>query len=56
MKRDDVKVGSRVVDRWYRWWGSGIVKAVLKTRIKVQFTDHMLTYDVPHLRFLEHED
>lgn len=50
------KKGDKVYDRWYPYWGIGIVKSILKTRIKVEFSSsEVLTYDIPHLKFLAKE-
>lgn len=50
------------MDRWYRDWGLGVVKAVLKTRVRVRFqnvpwrwadANGLVTYDRAHQRYLE---
>ena len=47
------KRGARVIDRWFPGWGVGIVRVVLKTRIKVEFGHETMTYDNAHVQFLE---
>jgi len=46
------KVGDRVCDRWWPW-RVGVVRAVLKTRIRVEFATEAVTYDKAHLQFLQ---
>lgn len=37
MKLNEMKVGQKVEDSWYPEIGEGIVKKVLKTRVKIYF-------------------
>lgn len=61
-------VGQKVQDTWYIEMGIGIIKSVLKTRIKICFPhlnnsgancpiwpddNGLVTYDVPHYKFLK---
>ncbi len=62
-------VGQEVEDTWYFELGKGVVKKVLKTRIKVYFerlnninylhtlgldaANGLVTYDKPHYKFLK---
>ena len=46
------KVGDRVSDRWWPW-RVGVVRAVLQTRIKVEFVMEAVTYDNAHCKYLE---
>lgn len=51
---DELEIGDRVEDRWFRWWGPGVVKKILRTRVYVQFSRELVKYDIPHARrFLE---
>lgn len=50
-----MKVGQKVYDRWWPWWGIGKVTKVFKTRVRVEFPNKTLTYDKAHLQFLEIE-
>lgn len=52
MKYNDVKVGLLVEDTWWpeRYYGRVIKK--LKTRIKIQTSTTVITYDKPHVQFL----
>lgn len=45
-------VGAHVYDRWWPW-RVGIVRAVLKTRVKVDYGTEVWTYDRAHMQFLE---
>ena len=55
----ELRVGQRVYDRWFSHWGEGIVRAVMKTRVKIEFfyvgwrEDRNMTYDKAHCQFLE---
>ena len=69
MKAHPFKIGQQVEDTWYQEAGTGIVKEILKTRIKIYFrrldvdhvvcaltmnaVDGMLTYDKSHYKFLK---
>lgn len=68
MKAADITPNMKVKDRWYPEAGIGIVKSVLKTRVKVFFNnaaigvrppvltghrDGVVTYDNSHVQFLE---
>jgi hypothetical protein len=54
MKKNEIKVGLRVKDTWYGDWGYGIIEAVLKTRVKIKFSNiGLVVYDYPHIRFLK---
>jgi hypothetical protein len=53
VKREDLRVGQRVADRWFLEWGVGVVERVLKTRVKIRFPSETRTYDLAHLQFLE---
>jgi hypothetical protein len=55
MKLQQMKRGRRVVDRWWPEWGTGVVKKVLKTRVRIDFAGTLRTYDLAHLQFLEAE-
>lgn len=46
------KLGDKVCDRWWRWKVGRVVK-VMKTVVKVQFSDGVKTYDRAHWQFLE---
>ena len=46
------KVGDRVCDRWWPW-RVGVVRAVLKTRMQVEFARETWTYDKAHCKYLE---
>jgi hypothetical protein len=52
MKLKEFKIGMKVYDRW---WSdkTGVVKDILKTRVKIKFKDDLTTYDLAHLQFLE---
>ena len=50
-----IKKGHKVYDRWYLWKGIGVVLKVLKTKVKIKFGDEIITYDIPHLQFLEYK-
>jgi hypothetical protein len=62
------KVGQKVQDTWYSEMGTGTIKHVLKTRIKICFPhldksdtacpiwpndNGLITYDKPHYKFLK---
>jgi hypothetical protein len=47
------KVGDKVYDTWWPYWGLGKVVLVLKTRVKVKFSEHMFVYDKAHCKFLK---
>lgn len=49
------RVGTRVTDRWWQWWGLGTVTKCLKTRIHVRFMDGDRVYDKAHTQFLRIE-
>ncbi len=54
MKYKDIKVGGKVVDTWWRCWGTGTVIQKLKTVIYIDFKhEGVLKFDKPHLIFLE---
>lgn len=46
------EIGTRVYDRWWPW-RVGRVAWVGKTRLRVQFSDDLVTYDRAHCQFLE---
>jgi hypothetical protein len=50
MKTEEIIKGQLVVDRWYRDRGIGVIKEVLKTRIRIRFPNKEVTYDYPHAR------
>lgn len=59
MKKSEIKEGMIVEDSWYPILGTGIVKSVLKTRVKILFPnskdtdrDGLTTYDNAHVRYL----
>lgn len=65
MKKSELKIGMRVEDSWYPDAGRGIVKEILKTRVKIKFPNipkshflllcaknNLLTYDNAHCIFL----
>ena len=65
MKKSELKIGMRVEDSWYPDAGKGIVKEILKTRVKIKFPNipqphillwnaknNLLTYDNAHCVFL----
>lgn len=53
MKKDEIIEGQPVIDRWYPEKGTGIIKKVMKTRIKIQFKE-VETWDYSHAKqFLE---
>lgn len=65
MKKNELKIGMRVEDSWYPDAGKGIVKEILKTRVKIKFPNipkshillinaknNLLTYDNAHCVFL----
>ena len=51
------KVGDRVYDLWWPYEGNGVVKKVLKTRIRIEWNNggcvYMTTFDNAHTKFLE---
>ena len=65
----NLKINQKVTDRWYPEAGVGIVKEVLKTRVKIYFEraniegfrchlfryaeNGLLTYDSSHLQYLD---
>lgn len=53
MRYEDIKLGQKVADYWFLDWGTGVVKAILKTRVVVWFPGRTVTYDKAHLRFIE---
>lgn len=53
MSKKTIRKGAKVIDRWWTSNGIGIVKEILKTRIKIQFWFGLITYDNAHLQFLE---
>lgn len=54
LKYIDVKVGEAVIDTWFPYWGCGIIRKKLKTRIHIDFSSKgMVVFDIPHLQFLE---
>ena len=56
MKKDELKIGLTVSDRWFEDWGFGVIKEILKTRVKIKFQNgELVTYDYPHLQFLNIE-
>lgn len=53
MNINEFKVGMRISDSWYGYWGTGTVRKVLKTRVVIGFTNgNVMTYDKQHLQFL----
>lgn len=47
-----MKVGQRVIDRWWPW-RLGLVVAVGSTRVRVRWSDgEEWSYDRPHQKFL----
>jgi hypothetical protein len=46
------KVGEILRDSWWEEWGYGVVKKVMKTRIKIEFEGELKTYDSDHYQFL----
>lgn len=65
MKFNEIKIGDRVEDAWYWFWGVGVVKAILKTKVKVLFPSvgsfvsswngfrtEIVPYDKSHCQFL----
>ena len=54
MKIDDIKVGDRLYDKWWKSWGKGTVTKVLKTRIHIKFPDdkEITVYDLANLALL----
>ena len=56
MKFSDLKTGMIVYDKWYPW-ENGIVTKILKTRVKIKFSNQgIITYDKSHVYFLEKEE
>ena len=53
MTKHQLKIGLKVVDRWFPEYGIGEIKVILKTRVKIQFPDEIRTYDFVHLYFLD---
>lgn len=54
MKKEEIREGVLVVDRWYPEKGTGVIFKVLKTRLKVTFKGAEETWDYPHAKlFLE---
>jgi len=53
------KIRQKVYDRWWGWWGHGVVIKALKTRWHIRFPqrgdlrERVLVYDRAHLQFLE---
>lgn len=58
MKFEDCKVGVRVVDTWFAYWGVGVIKKIVGKRVHIQFSAKLLTkeFDIPHLKFLKLAD
>lgn len=53
MVKKKFKKGDLVIDNMFYGKGIGIVRKVLKTRIKVEFgINDLVTYDNAHLQFL----
>lgn len=58
MKIENLKIGDRVIDKWYPEWGVGTVTKVLKTVVYIDFTVRgPEKYDKSHVQnFLENDD
>lgn len=54
-KLKDIRVGDFYTDEWYYEYGMGKVVEVLKTRVKIHFSEinKVMTYDRDHVKFLE---
>ena len=56
MKFDDIKIGTKVVDRWFWDWGKGIITKKLKTVCHINFSNEgLVIFDKSHCQFLERE-
>lgn len=55
MKKDEIKEGVLVVDRWFTEYGTGVVCNVKKTVFTVDFGGNVgkMKYDYPHAQFLD---
>lgn len=53
MKFNQIKIGTKVIDRWWPNWGTGVVKDIVNTTIIIQFPNKDLAYDKAHVQFLE---
>lgn len=52
MKKEDIKVGTKVIDRWYKEYGIGEVIDVKKTQFTIAFPEKNIIYDFLHTQFL----
>lgn len=53
MKWTQMKIGTRVFDRWY-WWRIGAIVKVMKTRVDIYWSSGATQrYDRDHVQFLE---
>ena len=52
MKREEIKEGVLVMDKWYLEYGVGRIVSVKKTRFTVIFGYNKIRYDYPHAQFL----
>ena len=41
------------MDTWFPDWGIGLVKRIMKTRVRIEFRDESRSYDFAHLQFLD---
>ena len=55
MKKEDIKKGAVVIDRWYKEYGTGFISNVKKTVFTVNFSGNVgkIKYDYPHSQFLD---
>jgi len=53
MKREQLRVGKKVKDYLDGYWQTGVIKEILKTRVKIQYHGKLMTYDNAHLQFLK---
>lgn len=53
MKREDIKINTLVIDRWFPEDGTGLITDVKKTVFTVNFTNKKVKYDYPHSQFLD---
>ncbi len=53
MRRQDIKDGTLVIDRWFSEWGIGLIESVKKTVFTVKYPGQSIKYDYAHAQFLE---
>ena len=53
MKKQDIKDGCSVIDRWYPEKGTGTITNTKKTVFTVVFPKETVKYDYSHAQFLD---